>query len=39
MEQDNRKIRTDSSIPSEVRPDIFYKADIVVIGAGEYNYI
>lgn len=35
MEQDKNIAGTDSTTPSEVRPDIFYKVDIVVIGAGQ----
>lgn len=35
MESDKNTKNTDSSISSELRPDIFYKVDIVVIGAGQ----
>jgi cation diffusion facilitator CzcD-associated flavoprotein CzcO len=35
MELDKRKVNTDSATGDEIRPDIFYKVDIVVIGAGQ----
>ena len=35
MEPDNNAPNTYSSKLTEVRPDIFYQVDIVVIGAGQ----
>ena len=35
MEPDKNMPNTDSSNLGELRPDIFYKVDIVVIGAGQ----
>jgi cation diffusion facilitator CzcD-associated flavoprotein CzcO len=35
MELDKRKVNTVSATGDEIRPDIFYKVDIVVIGAGQ----